>query len=494
MKGPSSFTAYVAIAVWLFGLASLIARIEHATAHSSVQPADLVALLGPEQRPRAIGAVVGPSGHWRLANGRGEVLTAADASELSRAWPILLGPGMDKGEASPPLSIVVDDESVEHAALRLDELPRQATLHVASGGRTYRLLRPTAAGSARAEAVVDDALTVEVGRAPDLREMLWQLRQPMDAATLRLLALEPNASRTLPPKRGASPSNAIVVDPIDPYGLAKALPALARQTVIVSGRLAGELLYFVPSAGSERSVLVGDLRLAAAASDIRLVVLDTRPPHQPGGRTWALQRIGVSGLETAAQRPTLAEFLGALSRRHGQLRIRSEPAAAGSFALRAIPPGQESASTEEGRGVKGTLREALSHVSGDLMLRGVEVRGPDRGRIEELGRRLLPGIPAVLQYGYLLLLALGAAAWPVARALWSRIWPPEVAADYGKAGYLAARSVRAGLFWAVFVPLAAPLTFPIYVLSVVAGTLKLLLRTLGRPARRQTSQPARPDL
>ena len=134
---------------------------------------------------------------------------------------------------------------------------------------------------------------------------MWQLARPLNKANVRVLALEPGG----PPRLASTPridpaTKRAMVDAIDPASLPAALGSVRGQTVLVTGRVDGRLLYVQPSSGPERSMLLPDLFKAAEEADVNLIVLRTAStPRQPGGRNWLWQKVEVRGLEQAMQHP-----------------------------------------------------------------------------------------------------------------------------------------------------------------------------------------------
>jgi hypothetical protein len=102
----------------------------------------------------------------------------------------------------------------------------------------------------------------------------------------------------------------------------------------------------------------------------------------------------------------------------------------------------------------------MGELSGQLVVKAVEVQARDMEREKELDARLIPGIPSSLQYLYLLNAALGSFAWPVSRSWWARVWPPEQRAGYsGWIGYAAAVVARNLAFVLLFLPLVGNFAF-----------------------------------
>ena len=139
--------------------------------------------------------------------------------------------------------------------------------------------------------------------------------RPLERASVRVLALEPGGPSTLTstPRIDAASKRA-AVDIIDPASLPAAMGSIRGQTVLVTGRVDGQLLYVKPSSGPEKSLLVRDLLRAADDADVNLVVLQSAStPRQPGGRNWFWQKVEVKGLDEALQRARMADFLNALA-------------------------------------------------------------------------------------------------------------------------------------------------------------------------------------
>jgi hypothetical protein len=96
-----------------------------------------------------------------------------------------------------------------------------------------------------------------------------------------------------------------------------------------------------------------------------------------------------------------------------------------------------------------------------------------RERAAELSRRLVPGLPSLVQHIYLAAFLPGLVALPVTLAWWRRIWPAERRQDYaGSPGYLAAAAIRWVLFAVIFMPLVG-------LLALVWGILGGAFRATG---------------
>ena len=137
---------------------------------------------------------------------------------------------------------------------------------------------------------------------------------PLNAANVRVLALEPGGPSRLASSPRIDPATKrALVDTIEPASLTAGLGTVRGQTVLVTGRVDGRVLYVQPSSGPEKSLLLPDLFKAAEEADVNLVVLRAvSTPRQPGGRDWLWQRVEVKGLEQAMQHARVADFLNAL--------------------------------------------------------------------------------------------------------------------------------------------------------------------------------------
>jgi hypothetical protein len=438
-----------------------------------------------------------PAGHWQLANVNGEVITAAGAEEARRAIATLRPAVSSASAEAPAPALVLTAEAAGRASTNLGHLPASSSLTLLAAGQRFRLHRQTGGdGKGWLLAEARSHLLIELSNSSAIWEMLWQLDRKLEPSAVRLLSLEPGGPRTLPavPKREAA-TRTPLPDAIDPYGLVKALPALRGQKVLVVGRLDKELLWYQPRTGAEQSVLVKDLREAASASDIALVILDTRLARQPGERTWAYLKVGVPGFDEAMKATTVADFYNALATAQGKFVLRVIGQEVDRTRIEAVP--FKTAQTARGggqgageRGVGGILQDVVSGLTGSVVPAAVHMDLRSRDRQIELDRRWLPGIPSMVQITYAVLMAIGLAAWPLARRWWARIWPAEERVDYGSmAGYGAARAIRGIIFALAFVPAIAVVSFPAQVMLGLGETAGLLLRG-GRAKRREPVTPA----
>jgi hypothetical protein len=421
------------------------ATLDHAAAHLKALP----------DRPDgiALAAQATQEGHWRFVNKAGETFTAGTADELKRVASVLL----PDAKADAKLSLYVTPDTVFQHRAALKQLPKSADLLVVIGDESYRILRRADATSERLFAQVRPSLFIELAERVRFDEALWQLMRPLERARVRVLALEPGGPSTLTstPRIDAATKRA-AVDVIDPASLPAAMGAIRGQTVLVTGRVDGQLLYVKPSSGPEKSLLVRDLLKAADDADVNLVMLQSAStPRQPGGRNWFWQKVEVKGLDNALQHPRMADFFNALAGQGRRFAVTATPSGSlrTGLDMRLAPdlPG-----TSPGRPASEVFADLVADVAGRVLTDGVQASMRDAERQQELDQRIIPGIPSEAQFLYILLMVMGLLGLPVSRRWWRRLWPPEQAGEYPiRSGYWAARMVRGAMFLLIFLPLTA---------------------------------------
>lgn len=421
----------------------------------------------------ALAAHATPEGHWKFVNREGEVFTAGTPDELKRAVPSLLPEAARDGK----LAIYLTEDTVFGERALLKDLPDGADLHLVVGRDSYRLVRRGPAETALF-ATVRPNLLVELKTKPLLHEAVALFERPLSRSSIRTLALEPGGPASLPSgPRFDSTTKAALVDAIDPGRLSEAMGSLRGQTVLITGRVEGNLLHFVPESGSEQTLKVLDVIRAAADNDVNLVLLHAPVARQPGGRNWLWQRISVDGLDDALKRATVGDFLDGLGATHGGFRVSVTRDGAGRVLIRARP---EDSVTEP---ITGTIGEwvstAVSNVTGDLVTDAVEIYARDEEREKELNRRIVPGIPSDYQIAYIIALVCGLMGWPASRVWWARLWPAEERSEYrGALGYRAAQAARFLAFFLVFMPLVGVPALIVAFLQQIVGIVMLPFRFL----------------
>ena len=430
----------------------------------------------------ALAAQATQEGHWRFVNKAGETFTAGTPEELKRVATVLL----PEAKADAKLSLYVTEDTVFQHRAALKDLPKGTELFVVARSESYRILRRGEGAAERLFAEVRPNLVVELAGRKSFEEAIWQLARPLNKANVRVLALEPGGpSRLASAPRTDPATKRTMIDAIDPASLPAALGAVRGQTVLVTGRVDGRLLYVQPSSGPERSVLLPDLFRAAEEADVNLIVLRTAStPRQPGGRNWLWQKVEVRGLEQAMQHPRVADFLNALGGSNARMTVSATPSGRRT-AIDIKPAGEFPGAMQ--RPVGDLFSGIVSDLTGRVIATGLQASLRSAERQTELDQRLIPGIPSDFQAGYFVLVLLGLFGVPISRAWWRRLWPPEAAAEYaGRAGYWAARVVRGGAFLLFFLPLTAPVTAPLnlgrQVWEAVTAPARLWRRLTGRQA------------
>ncbi len=419
---------------------------------------DTIAEVGRIPKTVAKGTVaarVSGEGHWTFVNSTGERFTAANRKEMTRVGSVLF-PG---GTGPNGLTVYLTPRAVFVNRDQLKALPAGARLRLVIGGRSYPLLARKGNDDGAAPRLVAalrrDVLVPLTNRA-EFEEVQWQLERPLMQARYRILSLVSDGPAALGVRanRGKSGSN-ILAERIDPDHLTSSLPALAGQTAMLTGRIEHDKLVIRNSSGSETSVdLAGVLRVAAA-HDVGLAILNSRAPRQPGERNWLWQTVDVDGLAQALQRRTVADFLGSLALAGDKLEVRAVASGGGRVRLDvvAVSDGLLSTTAES---IVALIAELASEVVGTVVTSTVQLDLVAASRVRELARRVVPGVPSVIQASVLGLAVLGLMSMPVVLGWWRAVWPAEVRSDYGDgAGYVSARFIRLLAFFVLFLPLAS---------------------------------------
>ncbi len=403
----------------------------------------------PPPKGVAFAAHATAEGHWKFVNREGDVYTAGTPEELKRVAAIL-APESAAGPDAPLVLYLTEDTVFDRRPL-LETLPKASELHVLTRDGSYPLTRAPAHDRLYAE--VRPNLLVELGARADFEEALWQLARPLERARMRVLALEPGAQEALTPQPRHDAHMRALVDAVDPALLPDAVSRLRGQTMLVTGRIMGERLHFLPARGPEQTLPIRDLVGAAESADANLIVLQSASPRQPGGRNWLWQRVEVAGLTEALERPTVADFLNALAGDRGRLVLTVPERGENRVVLRAARLGAPA--TEQTGGLAQWFGEALSNITGNVVTNAVEAHVRTAERQKELDSRIVPGVPSGLQFAYLGGMLLGLLSFGVVRQWWKRLWPVENRAEYASdVGYQAARATRLAVLLLVFLPLA----------------------------------------
>jgi hypothetical protein len=436
----------------------------------------LKTLPGPV-RGRTIAVDATNEGHWRLRNAEGETFTAATPEEFKRGVQLLspIKPGDVVGHV-----FVLTAEAIFRHSAQLKTLPADAELKVLFDGQVRGVVRRVVAGTERYYLDAGGGVHVPVTTRASVQEALWQLARPIDLADIRVLALESGATTLLKRTRAAG-AGQLASEAVDPERLPHMLSAVARGTIVITGRIVGPMLHYHPSSGPERTLMLDTLRAAAAASDVNLVVVHSASARQPGTRNWLWQRVDLTR-PNAPNRPTLAHLVRQLT--DGipvEVQVREVQPRRATLALSSLAGG--------GRGwtapVGDAWRDIATEVTGTIIASGLQLHLRSREHQKELDERILPGIPSDIQFGYIAFLLLGVIGINVAQGWWQRIWPLEAPEEYPRrAGYWAARFVRGTIYILLFLPLVSPVSAPLVALQWVGRMLRAAYGILTYPFRR----------
>jgi len=476
----------LAEADWLGTLLGTTRRVVAQASSPSTRSLDKVAAhvraLPPKPDAIALAAQATPEGHWRFVNKAGETITAGTPAEMRRVVSLLVPDA--KPEARLQLYLTEDTVFARRAALK--DLPRGSELHLFAGEESYHIVRRSEAPGERLFAEIRPNLVVELSDAKQFAEAAWQLGRALNKADIRVLALEAGSATRLASSPRLDPaSKKALIDSIDPSSLAAALGSVRGQTVLITGRVDGELLYFKGTSGPERSLLAKDLFKAAEQADVNLIVLHaSSTPRQPGGRNWLWQKVEVKGLEQALQRARVADFYNALAPPNGRFAVTAKAAGALRTHVQ-LAPIADLPKGSASRPLGDILADAASSLTGRVITTGIEANIRSAEHQRDIDWRLFANLPANLQIGYIALVLFGFLGAPLARVWWAHLWPPEDPAEYaGRTGYWAARFIRNSVFVTVFLPLTAALSAPInlgrQVWDAVLAPVRAWRRLTGR--------------
>lgn len=426
------------------GVASKSARIADHDLARAVSSLERV----PETKGTlALAAHAGPEGHWQLANRQGDTFTAANAAEMARAVGTL-SPGH-----SGKVAIYLTPEAVFADRSLLDALPDGVELHVVTRAGSRRLIADATHAAGRLRIEFAPNLLLDVVDVAALEEAIYQLGRRLTPSSVRVVALDPGGPDALMrvPRKDKTTKTALV-DSVDPASLPDALESVRGQTVVLTGRVAGDELQFVSQSGASGSIGIERLRQAARDQDVNLVVVRGGSGRQPGGRNWLWQTVSVPGMSEAMKQPTFGDFLSTLAGRETPLAVSVRHDPRGRAVIEAVPEGALAVPLPDSVGE--WLQTFSGEVMGQILVAGVEADLRDKARQEELDLRIVPGIPSDYQFGYLLLAALSLFGPLTAWRWWRRVWPPESAREYqSPVGLFLAKGVRLLAFVLLFLPL-----------------------------------------
>ena len=409
-------------------------------------------LKGLTHAPKgALAAHATPEGHWQFVNREGQTFTAGTPDELKRVLPSLAPDAVGAGDTK--LSLYLSEDSVFDNRGSLDQLPKDADLHVVTDSGAYPVTRKGSGNSATLHAAIKPNLSVELADRQMFNETLSYLGRGLNKANIRTVAFEPGAAKRLSsaPKFDAA-TKAPLVDMLDPSDITRAFASIRGQTVLVTGRIDNGKIFFSPSTGPELSRDIEELVNAAAESDVNLVVMHTDASRQPGGRNWLWQTIEAGGLRDASKATTFGDFLDVLGAKRGGFQLTAAREGLGRVQIAAT---QADAGGSLARGASSVLEQTVGHVTGEIVTKAVNLHGRDDSAQQEVDAQLIPGIPAYIQIPYFVSLFAGLISWATIRGWWRRIWPlPEQVEGVGRGRAKLRNLARELVFFAAFLPVA----------------------------------------
>jgi hypothetical protein len=380
----------------------------------------------------------------------------------------------------------VDEETVFRRQDAVAALPEPIDVRLAHGERTHAVLR----GEGQLHAVLERGLVVALDDAGAFAEAAWQLARSINKGGIRILSLDSGGSQQLartPPRDAAS--GLPLPETVDPGGLGWALSGLSGQTVVITGKVEGTLLRYAAASGPERTADIADLLAAAEKADVNLILLQADKALQPGVRNTFWQQTEVGGLGEALRGASLGDFLAALCGGKRTMLVRAMPDTYGRTRVSIVPaPSGIGLAIDEPAGTLDSMTGLMTEIAAGLMGRiassSIEISARSRERQQELDARIVPGIPAALQLGYVVLIGIGVMGLPVALGWWRRLLPLRPRAAFGSGVALRLdRAWRIPAFSLLFLPLVALPAFLVNAMLQAGQILGLVLRALTAPFR-----------
>ena len=414
-------------------------------------------------RGHAIAASVSDDGHWHLMNGKGEGVTVSGSEELDTALKWMVGEDFNRDRRLITFYIAEDGLFRNPEFIKI--LPARARHVVVSRGKTYPVLTKRVGGLDVLYGKLRKNIEVPLESVEVFREAVWQIEQPLKRSSIRLLVLAPDGAKKAPVTPIIGTSGLPEPDIVDAYALKDVFGSLRGQTVMLTGKVDGDLLYFKKSGEADLSIFVTDIAKAARANDINLIVLNIGKSRQPGRRDWLWRKVGINGLERAVLQKSFGDFLSVLGEGRGGFDIRLD----GTKRKRALITAKQRVMSKDILDIEdgqeydpfdSIVTDVVSAIRGDYVVGSIVAEMRSSSRQVELDSRIIPGIPSDWQFFYLGSIILGLLGFPAARRWWHRLWPPEDHAEYRtRAALGGAVAIRWVLFLAVFLPIVGVAAF-----------------------------------
>ena len=419
--------------------------------------------LAEGNRGHAIAASVSDDGHWHLMNGKGERVTVSGSDELDTALKWMVAENFNRDRRLITFYIAEDGLFRNPEFIKI--LPARARHVVVNRGKTYPVLTKRVGVRDVLYAKLRKNIEIPLESVEVFRESVWQIEQPLKRASVRLLVLAPDGVKKLDGTPVIGTNGLPELDIVDAYALKDVFGSLTGQTVLLAGKVDGDLLYFKKSGEAELSIFVTDIAKAARANDINLIVLNIGKSRQPGGRDWLWRKVGINGLERAVLQKSFGDFLSVLGEGRGGFDIRLD----GTKRKRALITAKrrviskdilDTTDGQEYNPFGSIVTDVMSAIRGDYVVGSIIAEMRSSSRQAELDSRIIAGIPSDWQFFYLGSIILGLLGFPAARRWWHRLWPPEDDAEYRtRAALGGAVAIRWVLFLAVFLPIVGVAAF-----------------------------------
>lgn len=363
----------------------------------------------------ALAAHATAEGHWQFINRDGETFTVGTPEEMQRVLPALVPGAPVSGKQK--MTLYLSEDSVFANRNALTELPADANLYVVVDNAAYPIARSGKGADLTLKADLAPHLAMRLRSRAAFEETAFLLGRTLNKANIRTIAFEPGA--TSPPSSAPKldPATKVpLVDRLDPKRLNAGLRPLRGQTALVTGRVEGGKLVVAPANGGEVGVPIDRLIAVARENDVNLIILQSASSRQAGGRNWLWQMIKVGGLDAAAEKATFGDFLDALAAQRGGFLLNANMER-GRIRIVAVPDDAASLSSD----ASNVFQELVSHVTGEVVTNAVDITARDRNAQTERDIRLIPWLPASVQYLYLGGIVCGIAGWAMARKWWSAV-------------------------------------------------------------------------
>jgi hypothetical protein len=409
-------------------------------------------------------------GHWQFVNRDGQTFTVGTPDEMVRVLPTLAPEVYASG--TKKMTLYLSEDSVFANKQALAELPENADLKVVAGKSAFEIRRLGKAADLKLRAILAPHLEMELADQAPFEETAFLLSRPLNKANIRTIAFDASAAAALSSAPKIDPLTKVpLVDLLDPSKIDFGLRPLRGQTALVTGRVEGKNLIVAPAGGDEVSLPIDRLVAASEQSDVNLVILQSDSSRQAGGRNWLWQKITIGGLDAAAEESTFGDFLDALAARRGGFLLDASPDTMGRVRITAVPDSSTAALSTDASNV---IEEIVSHVTGEVVTNAVNISARDHDTQTEHDIRIVPWLPAGIQFAYIGAIVFGIAGWATARKWWSSLLGLAGFAAPAEKGRAFGRVLSGAAFFFIFLPLVG---LPAFTVQAVVQ----LVRTVMAP-------------